>query len=118
MRRNKSIYVLLLMVLIFTLAACAALETAQNLTPKQQLTVWMQVYNSTYDDTMTMANSPSLTQAQKDLINKKKAILTQAWPLLKTATIIIDSGGTLSEDQSVVINGLINQLTTLAIGGK
>lgn len=115
MRRFKVSLAIIL--LAFVLVACATTPAPQSMTPKQQATVFLQTYNAVYDDTMSMATNPNATQAQKDMVVKKKAILTQVWPLLKAYTSIVDGGGTPTPESTAQLTNLINQLTTLA-GGK
>jgi hypothetical protein len=112
-RRQFQIFVLLL--LIIGMIGCA---TNGKLTPKQNATVWMQVYNSTYDDTMLTMQNPLATPEQKNIAQQKKAILTQIWPLLKVYVATVEGGATPSAEMEATLSGLINQLTALAIGGK
>ena len=105
---KKKITIIVAMFLIFTVG-CAGWQV-QQLTTKQQAAIWFNVYSSAYDDTMTMANNPMITPAQKELVVKKKAVLTQVWPLLKVYSAIVDSGGTPDAATTNQIINLINQL--------
>jgi hypothetical protein len=113
-RRQIQIFVLLLLIVLI---GCAT-NGGSKLTPKQNATVWMQVYNSTYDDTMLTMQNPLATPEQKNIALQKKAILTQIWPLLKVYVATVEGGATPSAEMEATLSGLINQLTALAIGGK
>jgi hypothetical protein len=106
---------ILLLFMSFILSGCAT--TAQTtMTPKQQATVWMEIYNAQYDDTMRIMYNPNATDAQKEIGRKKKEILKVVWPLLKDYIFIVDSKGTPSMALELEILEQINQLTMLAGG--
>jgi len=118
MQQFKRFNVLCLAVMLAVVVGCATTGiTTKPLAAKQQASIWMIVYNSTYDDTMAMAKNPKATQAQKDMAAKKKVILTQVFPLLKIYAGIADTGGTPSVADAQAINDLINQLAA-STGGK
>ena len=102
---------------VVIVVGCAGIIGNKPLTPKQQATIWMNIYISEYDDTMAMAINPSATPAQKEMVAKKKAILTKVWPLLKVYIAIVDSGGIPTQEATNDLINLINQLTGLATGG-
>lgn len=108
---------LLAVLMLCFIVGCATTST-QVSSPKQTALYFLDQYNSAYDDTLTMANNPSITASQKELVIKKKAILKQMWPLLKTYTSVVNGGGIPSPKDEATIYGLINQLTNLATGGK
>jgi hypothetical protein len=116
--RRTGIMLLVLMMAMVLMACPKNGTTTQPLTAKQQATIWMDVYNATYDDTMAVMKNPASTPAQKDMAQKKKAILTQVWPLLKVYISVVDNGGTPSVESVAAITGYMNQLTALATGGK
>ena len=107
MKSFKSLCVLLAM--MFLIMSCASMQT-QQLTTKQQSAIWFNVYNSVYDDTMAMSVNPAITPIQKEIVAKKKAILTQLWPLLKLYAGVVDSGGAPSVETTNQITNLINLL--------
>ena len=119
MRRfNKiQIHIVMLVLALSFLSACTLFTQTKPLTAAQQASIWMIVYNATYDDTMAMAINPSATPAQKEMVAKKKAILTPLWPALKIYVAVVESGGTPSAESTAYIVDLINQLAALA-GGK
>lgn len=87
MQAFKRFNLLLLVVMVaMMIMACATMNkmvTPTPLTPKQQAIVWGNLYNSEYVDFMTVKDNPLATQAQKDIANKKKALLVRVYPLLK-----------------------------------
>jgi hypothetical protein len=101
--------------LIIGLMGCVT--NGKKLTPKQNATVWMQVYNTTYDDTMLTMQNAAATPAQKSIALQKKAILAEAWPLLKIYVATVEAGGVPAAELEATLTALINRLTTLAIGG-
>ena len=113
MRKRIYIPVVLVMALMLMAASCP-----KTLTAKQQGAVWFSVYNSTYDDTMSVMKNPASTIVQKEMAQKKKAILVQVWPLLKIYASVVDSGGTPDVNITKSITDLMNQLTVLLTGGQ
>jgi hypothetical protein len=108
--------ILAILVVLFFIGACASLTGTgtQTMTPKRQATIWLNIYNAQYDDTMSVMTNPNSTAAQKELGLKKKAILTKVWPLLKVYVAVVEGGGIPGDSDTAAITDLINQLTTLA----
>lgn len=118
MLTRKSLnYILVVLSLVFVVS-CATTGSNTMLTPKQQLTIFMQTYNAQYDNVYAVMTNPASTEAQKTVARQKKAILVQMWPLLIASSKIIDVGGTPAEQDTAAIIALIDQLTVLATGGK
>ena len=114
---RKRIYIPIMLVMALSLMLMAA-SCPKTLTAKQQGAVWFSVYNSTYDDTMSVMKNPASTVVQKEMAQKKKAILVQVWPLLKIYASVVESGGTPDVDITKSITDLMNQLTVLLTGGQ
>lgn len=108
-----------LLIMAVLLAACATLgtTTAPTLTPIQQAqktaTYFLHIYNAQYADTMHMALLPNLTDAQKQVVRQKKALLIKAKPLIDTFSAAIKAGSMPSADTEQQINDLINQLASM-----
>lgn len=119
MRRYKTqVQILVIVLALSLLTACALFnQTTKPLTAKQQATLWMALYNSTYDSTMAMAKNPAATPTQKDMVAKKKAILTPMWPLLKVYVDMVDTGGTPSAESVRELGDLVDELASL-VGGR
>ena len=66
------------------------------------------------DENTSKASTPSqITVAQK-----KKAILTQMWPVLLLVGNTLNAGGTPKDVDIQTLNSFVDQLTALATGGK
>jgi len=111
MKKTRSLIVLLM---VLFLVSCAV-GNQQALTAKQQASVWLGVYNAQYDDVYSVMTNPLSTPVQRTMALKKKEILVQLWPLLKTFVATIDGGIAPTSEQVVNITELINQLTAFAI---
>ena len=114
---QKRLATVLWVVMILSLIAIIGCPKPTTMTAKQQATIWLNIYNAEYEDTMTVMSSPNSTPAQRSVGAKKKDVLTRIWPLLQLYTNIIDGGGTPSEQTTKQLIHLINELTTAA-GGK
>lgn len=90
-------------------------KSLSEMNPKERATWMMGIYNSQARDYKAMVARPDLTNEQKDTLRKKKAVLSQVWPLIKTYTAYVDSGATPTKDVEDQIITLINDLTALAI---
>lgn len=108
-----------LICLAFLLASCSLftpVPTTVQKTPlekaKDMGLYFNQTYNAQYRDTMEMATTPNLSQAQKDMVITKKALLTKVWPLIKAYDAIVKNGGIPTINDEQAINNLINQLVT------
>lgn len=105
-----------LLALIVAIAACATINVGK--TPKEQALYFLNTYNMEYDNTMAVMRNPNSTPTQIAIAQKKKAILTQMWPMLKSYTNIVDSGGKPTAEDTAQLNNFIDQLTAAATGGK
>ena len=130
MRRLKE-KVNVLLVVVFMVAMLTACSVFQPLpvetlgapsevviTPKQQATMWLDIYNAEYADTMAIMSSPTSTPAQREIGAKKKAILARIRIPLKVYVGIVDKDGTPDDKLMLELIGLINELATVATGGK
>lgn len=114
--RKNEIIATLLCFMVAIVFACATPQ--KPMTDKQQATVWMDYYNSVYDDTLRVMTNPASAQSQKNVALHKREILIQVWPLLKVYVSTVDSGGIPSSKDTAAIMDLINQLTAIATGGR
>lgn len=115
---NVMIITTIVVIMIITVLSLMGCPKPTTLTDKQRATVMLNIYNAEYEDTMAVMSSPTSTPAQKAVGAKKKAILTQIWPLLKIYVAVVDGGGTPEPDTIKQLTDLINQLTTIATGGS
>ena len=108
--RSRIVFALVVMLLV---SACASMDV-KPMNAKQQATVWMDIYNFQYDDTMKLMTNPNATAEQKEIGRIKKDVLTKVWPLLKIYVEIVGANGTPSPQLTMEIIDLMNQLTTIA----
>ncbi|HSW64881.1 MAG TPA: hypothetical protein VLH56_16455 [Dissulfurispiraceae bacterium] len=105
-------------ILVFVVFLLGCATAGQQLTPKQQATIYMQTYNAVYDDTMRTMQNPAATPAQKQIALQKRALLTEIWPVLKIYVATVEGGAIPSAELEATLTALINQLATFATGGK
>jgi hypothetical protein len=108
---RKSLILVLFIVLI---AGCTTL--GKPMTVKQNATAWMDIYNSTYDDTMAVMINPHSTTEQRAIALQKKELLKKIWPLMTQYVGLVEIGSIPTAENTAQINNLINQL--VLIGGK
>lgn len=106
---RKAIAVAVLLLFLIGCASMGVKPWAERTPPEKSLS-FMQFYNSQYSDTMNLATNTASTQAQKDLAKKKKAILTQLWPLVKLYDSYAQGGILIPPEMETQILTLINQL--------
>jgi hypothetical protein len=118
-QRNVKWMVIILYVLF--LAACVTsgqkdgLKSFSEMTHKERATWMMGIYNSQARDYKAMVARTDLTNEQKDILRKKKSIMTQVWPMINTYTTYINSGAVPTKEVEDQIIKLINDLTALAM---
>ena len=113
MRKFKIVGISLLLVMF--LAGCATLGVKPwaERTPKEKALVILEAYNAEFQNTLSMALNPNLTESQKQVVRQKKAILMQLYPLIQLYVGVIEAGGIPSASDEQAILNLIDQL-----GGK
>ena len=117
--RTKRVWLVLAVVLTLSfLASCTAnmaMKPWSEQTPKDRLVWMLGIYNAQDRDYRSMAAMPNLTDAQKKVLQTKKAIMVQAYPLIDAYRITVEGGGTPSASTEQMILNLLNQLQT--VGG-
>ena len=119
-RLYKPIVLFSILLFLSAFMACATMS------PKKQLTMSYGIYNSQYTSYMTdtgyvlndsgeweKLNTPELTDDQKDLLRKKKKILTQMYPLLKVYDSMVVGTTPYSDKTEQELLNLIDQLAAL-----
>ena len=115
MKRKVYVPLTILLLLCFACTANMAMKPWSEQTPKDRL-VWMQgIYNAQDRDYRSMAAMPNLTAAQKAVLQNKKKIMTQVYPLIDAYRITVNQGGTPDQATEQTILNLLNQLQT--VGG-
>lgn len=116
---------LLLIILLIAFFSIGLLG-CETMTPKKQLTMMYGTYNSQYTQYMTATGytlneegvwkktySPSYTEDEKNILRKKKAILTQMYPLVKVYDSMVVGDTPFSSATEAELLDLIDQLTKL-----
>lgn len=111
---NRRYQLAIMLCLTVMIAACAT-TGQQAMTQKQQVVVWMDMYNAQFHDVQIVLSNPAAPAAQRAMVLKKKDVLIQLWPLIVTSVDIVAKGGTPSEQNVTAITSLINQLTSMAL---
>lgn len=102
-------------------------KTFVQLAPKQQVTIMFETYNAQYSDYMTQigyavvdgkwvkTSDPVLTADQKKVLPKKKAVLTEVYPMIKTFDKYVTSGSSPPPDMANDIMNILNKLVYSAL---
>lgn len=107
--------VLIAITALALLTACSAsvnVPGETQLTPTQKLTYMYQVYNAQYEDYVYMANSPNLTEEQKQILRAKKPILDSLRVMIPAYDASVQNGApSVSQEQEIY--NLLNKLQTM-----
>jgi len=113
MNRNRSILIVLILVLV---AGCASLGVKpwMERTPQEKASYFMSMYNKQFTDTMNMATNPNITQEQRKVVRVKKDLLTKLW----LAIGFYDSAVIRGEVPSILDEQkILDYINQLAAGG-
>jgi hypothetical protein len=80
---------------------------------KGKATMILSTYNAQTANTTLMSNRTDLTEAQKENVRQKKAIIKKLDPLVKTYGVLVKSGGAPSAATEQEIYDLIDKLVAL-----
>jgi hypothetical protein len=107
----------LLAIVVFVIGCTAnmTMKPWSEQTPQDRLVWMMGIYNSVDADYRSMASMTNLTDAQKKVLQAKKQIMTQVYPLIDSYRIMVNQGGTPDPTTEQAILTLLNQL--VAVGG-
>lgn len=116
--KRKIVPILVSIVLLAGLIGCAQLGIGTvtdptKMSPKQLATFAMGLYNRQYDSYKTDIANPNLTVAQKEMLPKRKAIMTRAWPIISGFDLLVASGQKPTREQEQSIIALVNELLSL-----
>jgi hypothetical protein len=99
-----------LFVIAFLHQGCATgAKPFDELTPKEKLAYMYQVYNAQHEDYMAMAAMPNLTEAQKEILRKKKPILNSLQTLIPAYDQQVRLGAPSAQSEQQIYN-MLNQL--------
>ena len=114
MRKARWVVPLLLIVFV---AGCATfnlgLKPWSERSPKEKASYFMSIYNAQYNDTLSMASSATLTDAQRKVVRAKKDVLMKLWPAIQAYDTIAVHGGIPTQLDEQVILDYINRLATM-----
>lgn len=119
-RLRKAEYMLLALCLVVFLISCVTnqdkgLKSFSDMSHKERATWMMGIYNSQARDYKAMVARTDLSNEQKDILRKKKAVMEQVYPMIKTYTTYIDTGAIPTKQVEDEILQLINNLTSLVV---
>lgn len=127
-RQIAVLYLILLFVIAFFMSACAMKDgkSINDMTNKEKLVMMYGVYNSQYSDYMRSTGyllssegvweksfSVDFTDDQKDILNKKKAILKELYPLINLYDSFVSTGITPSAESEQKIFELLDRIALL-----
>lgn len=109
MNRNRYIFAA---VLILFVAGCATVGVKpwSDRSPQEKSSYFMAIYNKQFNDTVAMASNPNITEAQKQIVRKKKAILKELWPAITFYDSVVARGEIPAIMDEQAILDLINRL--------
>ena len=119
--------IVLVIVLVIVLASCAVVppgvKTVDQMNPQEKAVWMMGVYNSQYADYMSVngfalnaegsweeVREVNLTDEQKEVLRKKRQMLTDAYPLITTYEALVASGKVPDREAEQQIVDLLNQM--------
>jgi len=106
------------LIIVLLIVGCAGLQGQDNFvswTPKQRAAYFMGLYNGQYDIYKVQLTYPDLTPEEKQILQTKKKILVQIYPMIQAYDILQASGATPSASDETAIIGLLDQLQRAAI---
>lgn len=92
---------------------CAALSTApkwSEMSPKEQATMILGVYNDQYDLYLREATSPNLTDDKREILREKKKALVEMYPYLKIYSDYAAESQFAPEDVEVAVMKIMDRL--------
>ena len=114
MIRSRNALRLFLSLSLVFLIGCA---TMRPLTQKQQVSIWQNTCVMEYHNVEATFKNKNATLPQLMMANQKKNILIQIWPKLTLYSNILNNGGWPSEEDKQELGKLIDQLTSMVLGG-
>lgn len=117
MNRRRSTIIVLILCMAFLMSCTWNVrpKSFYEMTPKEKLGYMYHIYNSQYDDYMSMAKMTNLTESQKEMLRNKKKILTALEPLISTYDGMVQMGVPSAEQEQKIYN-LLNQLQSSLSG--
>lgn len=105
------------MLVLLYVSGCTATMGMNNvkplseMTPKEKSSFFMSVYNKEYDNYLDVYTSPSgLSEEQKTVLRKKKAILTEVYPYIEKYSDYVAAGVTPDKAKEEIIIRLLDEV--------
>ncbi len=114
MRSHKVVGASLVIALGVMLIFSGCATTGPPMSVKGKAAMVLATYNSQTQMTASMSQRPDLTEEQKVMVRKKKAIIVKLDPMIKAYGTLIQAGGTPSPNDEQAIYQLIDEL----VGGN
>jgi len=100
--------ILLILVLFFIGTMGCTLN--KTVTQDTKLLYMYRIYNSQYENYLSMANNPATTEEQKVIMRKKKPVLDTLGPLISVYDIDVQAGTSTAEQEQKIMD-LLDSLT-------
>lgn len=117
--RFLGLLVMLLVVAFMTVALVGCqtdnIKTFDEMSAKEKATFMMSMYNKQYSNYQTQAAKPELTEAEREILRKKKKILSEVYPLIELYMSYVDSGAVPSTETEQKIINYLDQLAVLVV---
>ncbi len=118
--RNRKLSVLIVLLLAVVLVGCATVnvrpmstDNTVKLSTTGKAAMILAAYNAQALSTKNMSNRPDLTNAQKDLVRRKKDILVKMDQKVKAFGLIVKGGGVPSSSDEQELYSFIDELVAL-----
>jgi hypothetical protein len=98
--------------LCIALLSCTAnvpLVPVDEMPPEQKAGFFMSLYNREYNDYLSVATMPNLTEDQKVILRKKKNVLTRVYPMIESYSDYVAAGAMPSQASEKAIMDLLNE---------
>jgi hypothetical protein len=117
--RNRRAALVVLLLVAVALSGCAWIKDTtkdiQEMTPKEKATWMFGVYNAQYADYIQASLLPGLTEAEKEIMRRKKDLLIMVYPLIGAYDQLQVQGKPSAPDAEAKIFGLLAQLEHLIV---
>ena len=91
-------------------AGTGGLQDPHSMGPKEFAVYINQAYVSSYDDYLMQVQRQDLSEAQKDVLRKKKQVLTEVWPQIRLYNRYINTGVLPEQELKDTIIKLLEKL--------
>jgi hypothetical protein len=111
----KKVFLFFVAVLLVVGCTIDNLKEFGDMTPKEKAAFFLSVYNSSDMNYRAMAARTDLTEVQKEVLRKKRTIMIQVYPLIRSYLTYVESGVVPSVELEQQILTQIDRLTTLVV---